>query len=78
MNVLADARLLPVANLEDFALQPESLTDVNGNGKGNLDHKLICGAAPSLARPSQPAAGMLGPRRLGSAQNPSPQNPMQF
>jgi hypothetical protein len=33
---------------------------------------------PSLARPLQPAEGMLGPRRLGHGQNPSPQDPTQF
>ena len=32
---------------------------------------------PALARPSQPAAGMLRPRRLGRSQNPSPQDPTQ-
>ena len=32
----------------------------------------------SLARPLQPAAGMLGPRRLAHSQNPSPQHPSQF
>ena len=36
-----------------------------------------------LARPSQPAAGMLVPvrkhlRRLGRSQNPSPQDPTEF
>jgi hypothetical protein len=33
---------------------------------------------PALARPSQPAAGMLRPRRLGHGQNPSPQAPFEF
>src|SRR6185295_8708205 len=33
---------------------------------------------PALARPSQPAAGMLRPRRLGHSQNPSPQDPTEF
>src|SRR6266542_3608084 len=33
---------------------------------------------PALARPSQPAAGMLRSRRLGHSQNPSPQDPTQF
>ena len=33
----------------------------------------------SLARPLQPAAGMMrGPRRLAHSQNPSPQHPSQF
>src|SRR5262249_901208 len=30
---------------------------------------------PALARPLQPAAGMLGPRRLGRDPNPSPRDP---
>jgi len=33
---------------------------------------------PALARSLQPALGMLGPRRLGHSQNPSPQDPAQF
>ncbi len=33
---------------------------------------------PALTRPSQPAAGMLRPRRLGHSQNPSTQDPTQF
>ncbi len=33
---------------------------------------------PALTRTSQPAAGMLRPRRLGHSQNPSPQDPTQF
>jgi len=33
---------------------------------------------PALARSSQPAAGMLGTRRLGHRQNPSPQAPFSF
>ena len=32
----------------------------------------------ALARPSQPAAGMLRPRRLAHGQNPSPQPPSEF
>ena len=32
----------------------------------------------SLARPLQPAAGMLGPLRLAHSQNPSPQHLSQF
>ncbi len=33
---------------------------------------------PALAHSLQPAAGMLGTRRLGHRQNPSPQDPSQF
>ena len=41
----------------------------------NLPSGGSSGRRPALARPSQPALGMLRPRRLGHRQNPSPQVP---